>query len=254
MSLLHAEYLKLGRRKLYPAMVAVLAIFTLMAAFFTLLFEQVFPDMAEGLQTVTKPEAFEFGLSQVASQAWFPMLLAAVAMGSELGGTVWATSLTRESSVVRHVAARLTAYILAAWLAFVLCIGLWALFTHFFAEGSGAPDAITWLNHFWKLGLVAAAWSALGLGAVAMLRSVGPAIGAVLAFYFFESLIALWDPYEAVSATAASIAIFGLEVPDFFEDFVPGGTMTLAHAVLVLVGWTAVGFLLTWWGLRRKDA
>ena len=254
MSLLHAEYLKLGRRKLYPAMVAVLAVFTLLAAFFTLLFEQLFPEMADGLQSVAKPEAFEFGITQVASQAWFPMLLAAVAMGSELGGTVWATSLTRESSVVRHVAARLTAYIAASWLGFVICVGVWALFTHFFAEGSGGPEPTVWFNQFWKLGVVAAAWSALGLGAVAMLRSVGPAIGAVLAFYFLESLISLWDPYEAISATAASLSIFGVEIPEGFEDFVPGGSMTVAHASLVLLGWAAVGFLLTWWGLRRKDA
>lgn len=235
-------------------MVAVLAIFTLLAAFFTLLFEQLFPEMAEGLQSVAKPEAYEFGISQVASQAWFPMLLAAVAMGSELSGTVWATSLTRESSLIRHVASRLFAYVMASWLAFVICIALWGAFTYFFAEGSGGPEATVWLNHFWKLGLVASAWTALGLGAVAMLRSVGPAIGAVLAFYFFESLISLWDPYEAVSATAASTAIFGLDIPDFFEDFVPGGGMSLVHAVLILAGWTLVGFLLTWWGLRRRDA
>ena len=127
-------------------------------------------------------------------------------------------------------------------------------FTYFFAEGSGAPEFTVWLNHFWKLGAVAGAWTALGLGAVSMLRSVGPAIGAVLGFYFFESLISLWDPYETVSATAASLAIFGLEIPPGFEDFVPGGSMTTLHAALVLVGWTAVGFLLTWWGLRRKDA
>lgn len=254
MSLLHAECLKLARRKLYPSMVLVLALFTLVAAFFSLLFEQLFPGMAEGLQSVTKPEAYEFGITQVASQAWFPMLLAAVAMGSELSGTVWATSLTRDSSVLRHVAARLSAYILASWLAFIICIGVWAVFTYFFAEGLGGPEATVWLNHFWKVGLVAAAWTALGLGAVAMLRSVGPAIGAVLAFYFLEALISLWDPYETISATAASTAIFGLPIPDFFEDFVPGAGMSLLHAALVLVGWTAVGFLLTWWGLRRRDA
>src|SRR5690606_38959267 len=50
-SMLRAEARKLGRRKLYPAMVAVLGVFTLLAAFFTLLFEQLFPDMAAGLQT-----------------------------------------------------------------------------------------------------------------------------------------------------------------------------------------------------------
>lgn len=254
MSLLHAEYLKLGRRKLYPAMVGVLAIFTLIAGFFTLLFEQLFPDMAEGLQTVAKPEAFEFGITQVASQAWFPMLLAAVAMGSELGGTVWATSLTRESSVVRHVLARLFAYVCASWLAFITCVALWSIFAHFFAEGSGGPDAIVWLGHFWKLGVVAAAWTALGLGAVAMTRSVGPAIGVVLAFYFLESLISLWNPYEQISATAASSSIFGVEIPDFLQDFIPGAGMTTAHAAAVLAGWTLIGFLLTWWGLRRKDA
>ncbi|HEX6947082.1 MAG TPA: hypothetical protein VF246_07000 [Acidimicrobiia bacterium] len=255
MSLLRAEVRKLGRRKLYPTMVAVLAIFTLMAAFFLLLFAEIFPSAGDqGMPTITKPDAYEFGITQIASQAWFPMLLAAVAMGSELGGTVWATALTRESSVLRHVGARLLAYIVAAWVAYLVAIGVWSVFTYFFAEGTGGPEATVWLDHFWKLGVVAAAWSALGLGAVSMLRSVGPAIGAVLGFYFFESLISLWDPYEAISATAASTAIFGIEIPPGFEDFVPGGSMTVAHASLVLAGWTVVGFLLTWWGLRRRDA
>ncbi|HLV90718.1 MAG: hypothetical protein J5I28_06075 [Acidimicrobiales bacterium] len=254
MSLLRAETRKLARRKLYPAMVAVLAVFTLIAAFFTLLFEQIFPGAAEGLTTVYKPEAYEFGMTQIASQAWFPMLLAAVAMGSELSGTVWATALTREASVLRHVLARLVAYVVAAWVAFLIAVAVWSVFAYFFAEGTGGPALTVWLDHFWKLAVVAAAWTSLGLGAVAMLRSVGPAIGAVLGFYFFEQLISLWDAYEGFSATAASISIFGLDIPPGFEDFIPGGGMSVAHATLVLAGWTALGFLLTWWGLRRKDA
>jgi hypothetical protein len=253
-SLLHAEYLKLSRRKLYPTMVLVLVILALVTAFFTLLFDQLFPDFSEGLPTVQKPQAYDFGVQQMAAQTWFPMLLAAVVMGGELTGTVWATALTRESSVVRHVLARLRVYVVASWIAYMVAIAVWAGFTALFAEGSGGLSATEWLDHVWKLGLVAATWAALGLGAVSMLRSVGPAIGAVLAFYFLESLISLWDPYENVSAAAASNAIFGVDVPAGFSQFIPGADMTMVHAVLVLAGWTTVGFLLTWWGLRRRDA
>ena len=173
---------------------------------------------------------------------------------AELSGTVWATALTRESSVVRHVLVRVAAYIGASWLGYIVAVAAWSGFVYFFADGSGGPELSVWLGIAWKLILVAAAWAALGLGAVSLIRSVGPAIGAVLGFYFLESFLSLWDPYETISATAASAALFGIDVPPMLEDFVPGAGMSVTHAALVLIGWTVVGTLLTWLGLGKRDA
>ncbi|MFO7300445.1 MAG: hypothetical protein DIU67_009675 [Actinomycetes bacterium] len=254
MGLLRAEVRKLGRRKLYPGMVLILALFTLFAALVLVLFKQWFPEMADAMPDVVKPGAYEFGVTQVATQAWFPMLLTAVGLGAELSGTVWATALTRESSVVRHVLVRVAAYIGASWLGYIVAVAAWSGFVYFFADGSGGPELSVWLGIAWKLILVAAAWAALGLGAVSLIRSVGPAIGAVLGFYFLESFLSLWDPYETISATAASAALFGIDVPPMLEDFVPGAGMSVTHAALVLIGWTVVGTLLTWLGLGKRDA
>src|SRR3546814_21138743 len=54
----------------------------------------------------------------------------------------------------------------------------------------------------WKVGLIELAWTAIGLGAVAMLRSVGPAIGAALAFYFVDQILIMWTPSRNVSLSA----------------------------------------------------
>jgi hypothetical protein len=31
-------------------------------------------------------------------------------------------------------------------------------------------------------------------------------------------------------------------------------SISVAHAILIIVGWTSLGLLLTWWGLNRRDA
>ena len=87
-----------------------------------------------------------------------------------------------------------------------------------------------------------------------MLRSVGPAIGAEIAFSFIEGILALWGPYENVSLTAASTGLFDIGVGGFMDTFIPGGNLGLAHSVTIIAGWTVLGIVLTWWGLQRRDA
>lgn len=254
MSLVHAEYLKLSRRKFYPIMLVILAALVVFTAFFLLLFGQLFPEFAEDVPVLAKPEAFVVGAQQVAAQTWFPLIIAAVILGGDLGSTVWATSLTRASSVVRHVVSRLIVFTIASWVAFVLGTGIWALMTHFWAEGAGSPAIGDWLGIIWRLSVVAAVWSAMGMAAVALLRSVGPAIGAVLAFYFVEQLLGLWPRYAEVSLTAATNGIFGVYLDGWLGAFVPGAGMTVTRSLVVIGSWTALALVLTWWGLRRRDA
>ena len=93
MSLLHAEYLKLSRRRLYYTMVIILAALVGLLAFFLLIFAQIAPELAEDVPLLRKPVAYIFGAQQVAGQTWFPLILAVVMLGSEFGSTVWATAL-----------------------------------------------------------------------------------------------------------------------------------------------------------------
>jgi hypothetical protein len=130
----------------------------------------------------------------------------------------------------------------------------WAVVTAVAVPGDGATAASEWLALVWKLALVELAWTAIGLGAVAMLRSVGPAIGAALALYFIDPILGLWGPWENVSLSAATNALFQLDVAGGFGALVPGADLSLPHAVAIVLGWTALGLVITWWGLHRRDA
>lgn len=253
MSLVHAEYLKLSRRRLYPVMLLILGALVGLLAFFFLVFGRIAPDLAAELPVLTKPEAYPLGAQQVASQTWFPLILAVVMLGGEFGSTVWASALTRDPRRLVQLTARFVVLGLAAWLGLALATGGWAVLVALIAEGSGGPDALGWLGVLWKLGLVAVAWTALGLAAVALLRSVGPAIGAALALYFVDPLLGLWGPWTNVSVSAASNALFQVTLGGALGTLVPGTGLSLAHSVAIMLGWTALGFVLTWWGLQARD-
>ncbi len=254
MSLLHAEYLKLSRRRLYLVMVVILGVLTGLTAFFLLVFGQVAPEIAGDVPVLEKPDAYLIGAQQMAGQTWFALILAVVLLGGELSTTAWATSLTRDARKMVHIGSRLTILVLASWLAMVLATAGWAVVVVFASPGEGGPASGEWLGIVWRLGITQLAWVSLGLGGVAMLRSVGPAIGAVLVFSFIESILALWRPYENVSLTAASTGLFDVGMSGFIGAFIPGGNLSLVHAVAIIVGWTVLGVALTWWGLQRRDA
>ncbi len=254
MSLLHAEYLKLSRRRLYYTMVLILAALVGLLAFFLLVFPQIAPEFAEGVPLLEKPEAYVFGAQQVAGQTWFPLILAVVMLGSEFGSTVWATALTRDPRRTAQVSARFIVLATASFLAIAAGVVGWTLVTALAVPGEGGPTIAEWLALVWKLALIELAWTAIGLGAVAMLRSVGPAIGAALALYFVDPILGLWGPWENVSLSAATNALFQIDIPGGFGALVPGGDLSLPHAVAIVLGWTMLGLTVTWWGLRRRDA
>jgi hypothetical protein len=254
MSLLHAEYLKLSRRRLYYTMVLILAALVGLLAFFLLIFPRIAPDFAEGVPLLEKPEAYVFGAQQVAGQTWFPLILAVVMLGSEFGSTVWATALTRDPRRTTQISARFVVLTVASLLAIAAGIAGWAVVTALAVPGEGVPATSEWLALIWKVALIELAWTAIGLGAVAMLRSVGPAIGAALALYFVDPILGLWGPWENVSLSAATNALFGVDVAGGFGALVPGADLAVPHAVGIVLGWTIVGLALTWWGLHRRDA
>lgn len=256
MSLVRAEFRKLTRRKLYPVMLSILAFLMLMTAALFYLVIPAIPDIAGDAPVLQRPEAFTFGAQQVAGQAWwFAVILATAVLGSEVAGTVWATSLTRDSRKAAHIAARLFIFGAAAWLAFLVGTLAWSVVTFIGAGGTGAPEVGEWLGWVWRFALIAGAWTSLGLAAVAITRSVGPAIGIALGISFLDSIVAPFvEPYENISLTAASNAIFEVGGDTAFSIFIPGGEMSLIHSVLIMVGWALVGLILTWWGFQRRDA
>ena len=254
MSLFTAELRKIGRRKLFPGMTLVLLFFVGLAAFFLIVFGEIAPDLAEDLPVLEKPEVYDVGAQQAMTQTWFPVILAVVLMGGELASTVWATGLTRESRKVRQVLTRLTTYTVASLVAFLVAFVFWVVLALIFAPGEGFMELADLVGLIWKGLVIALAWTSLGIGAVALLRSVGPAIGVGIAVIFAESFLALWGPWENVSLSAATSALFFVDFGGGFSSFVPGGDLPLWHTLLILVGWTALGLALTWWGLQRRDA
>lgn len=254
MSLLRAEYRKISRRMVYPIMALLLMVFVGLAAVFLIVVVEFAPELGGGLSVLAKPEVYEVGAQQSATQTWFPLILAVVLLGGELSTTVWATALTRDSRKVRQILSRFFTYSVATLIAFILGFGLWAIIALVFAEGQGFMGPSDLVGVIWKSGAIAVAWTALGAGAVAMLRSVGPAIGVGLAIYFAEGFLALWDPWENVSITAASTGLFDVQLGGGFAGFVPGGGLALWHQLAILAGWTVLGLGFTWWGLQRRDA
>jgi hypothetical protein len=213
MSLVHADYLKVSRRKLYPVMVGML---TLFMGFIGLLFYVLLPALPEaagaGMPVPQKPGAFVFGAQQVASQAWwFAVILATALLGGEMSTTAWATGLTRESAKTAQIGARFVVFTIASWLAFVAATAMWSAVTWFAADGSGSPRFSEWLGLGWRFGVIAAAWTSIGLGAVAETRSIALGMGVALGLAFVDSLVAPFvDFYEQISLTAASNGIFQL--------------------------------------------
>jgi len=251
--LIRAELVKLLRRKAYFLMVLILAVLVAMTAFFVVVFPRIALEAAEGLAPVPKPDGYIIGAQQVISQTWFPLILAAMMLGTEMSSSFWATSLTREARRLRHVGARLLVLSGASWVAISAAIAGFALVVALGAVGEGALPGSDWLKIFGSSLLVQVAWVSLGLALVGLLRSVGPAIGAALAFSFGESLLGLWRPYRNVSLTANSTALLGTLEGDVFAQMMPGSGISPERAVIVVVLWTLLGVVLAWWALAYRE-
>lgn len=256
MSLIHAEYLKLSRRKIYPFTLLAVAILMALTAFFATAFAELAPATMGDVFVIEKPEAFAFGAQQAASFTWLPLVLTVAVVGGEFATTVWATSLTRNPSRLAQLGARLLIFTIATWLAFVIGTAVFAGITAFAGAGSGAPPVAEWLGYLWRFAVIALAWTSLGLAAVAVMRSMVLALVVTLGFSFVDSIVATFvDGYESFSLTAASAGLFdGGLLGGPFASLVPGADLSVGAALAIMGGWTLVGFLLTWWGLQRRDA
>ena len=256
MSLIHAEWLKLSRRKLYPATLIAVAALMALTAFFTTAFADIAPPDLGDTFSVPKPQAFGFGAQQAASFTWLPLVLSVAVVGGEFSTTVWAHSLSRNPSRLGHVAARLVIFTAASWFAFVVGLAVFSLIAAVAGSGSGAPPVSDWLGYLWRFGAVALAWTALGLGAVAVSRSMVLALVITLGFSFIDGLVAVFvESYESFSLSAASTGLFDTGISGGpFAALVPGADLSTAHALGIMAGWAAIGFTLTWWGLQRRDA
>jgi hypothetical protein len=253
-NLLRAEFRKITHRKLVPIMILLLVVFVGLAAFFLVVFPQISPEAAEQIPRIEKPLVYVLGAQQAATQTWFPLILAVVLLGGELSTTVWATALTRDSRKGRHIVARVLTYALASLVAAVVAFAVWIVMALIFAPGEGFMTFKDFVDFLWNTALISLAWTSVGTAAVSLLRSVGPAIGAGLAIYFAESFLALWDPWENVSLTAASTALFEVDFGGGLGGLIPGMGLSMGHKLAILAGWTLVGLGLTWWGLQRRDA
>ncbi|HXV72911.1 MAG TPA: hypothetical protein VEB69_16090 [Acidimicrobiia bacterium] len=259
MSLLHAEYLKVTRRKLFPVMTLILGI---LMGFFGVLFFLVLPALPEsagggGAAVVPqRPAAFIFGAQQVAGQAWwFAVILATAVFGGELATTAWATSLARESRKLRHIVSKFGVFTVGSWLALLVGTAVWSIATFLFADGTGSLAVSEWLGLVWKFLVIAAAWTSIGLGAIGLTRSIPSAMAIALGLSFVDSILAPFvELYENISLSAATNGIFGLASDSPFGALIPGGDMSLLQALLIMAGWVLLGLGLMWWGLQRRDA
>ncbi|MDH4119635.1 MAG: hypothetical protein OEX04_17740 [Acidimicrobiia bacterium] len=252
--LLKADFLKLRKRWLYWVLLAVLATLMGLAAVFLIVIPSVNPDLIPDIPTFETGDAMLLGAQQAVGQTWFPLILAVVFLGGEVTTPIWATAVTQEARRWMHLVSKLVICSVAAWAGTMAAMGGWALLAALFTEGEGI-GAGTWFEFAWKAALTQVTWTALGLGAMALMRNMGIAIGTVLAFSFFEGIGSLWDVYANVSLTGASTALFGNLGAEFAGGFGFGGAdaMSITQAVIVVMGWAVLGLGLAITGLAVKD-
>lgn len=251
--LIRAEILKVTGRKLWWVMTAILVLLLAGTAFIFTVLPNVSPEEFEGFPAITKPDAFLFGASQAIGQTWFPLVFAAVLLAGETSTSVWSSSLTRESRRWMHLTAKLVVISIASAAAMAAGIAAWSVVVGIFAEGSGAPSVSEWVAVAWKTLLTQATWVGLGLGVVAVFRSMGPAIGGALGFSVIDGVLGLWRPWTEVSLTIASSRL----IQDFSSQpvspFGGGIEMGSGQALVVIAGWTAFGMVLGVIGLEARD-
>lgn len=248
--LVGAEITKTFKRRTFWVLTIVLC---LLAGFLAAIFFFLPRVVEDSFPIVEKPDAYILGASQVISQYWFPLILSAMALAGELATSAWGTSLTRNSRRGEHLVARLVVITAAAWLAMVLAIAVFSTGAFSLAAGSGGLTAQAWLEIAWKALLIQFVWVAIGLAFSAWLRSVGPAIGAALAFWFIEGLLVLWSGWRTVSLSFAGSAILGeLDVSGFGP--ILGEPPEFRTALLTVIAWAVGAALLAWAGLRSRDA
>jgi hypothetical protein len=250
--LIRAEIIKTFKRRTFWVLTIVLALLTAFLAGIFYLLPRVIDDQG-GFFEITKPSAYVFGAGQVLGQTWFPLILATMALAGELATSAWSTTLTRNSRRGQHLVARLVTATLAAWFAVLLAITIFSVATFFLASGTGELDPGGWWDIAWKALLVQFTWAALGLAFSAWLRSVGPAIGAALAFSFVEGLLVLWEGFREVSLSIHSSALLGsLSVGGFGQ--ILGDLPSIRRGLVVVLGWSLLGVLVSWAGLKLRDA
>jgi hypothetical protein len=250
MGLIGAEVIKTFKRRTFWVLTIVLFLLTAFLAGIFFFLPRV---VDEGFPIIAKPDAYLFGAAQVLGQTWFPLILATMSLAGELATSAWATALTRNSRRGQHLIARLIVSTTSSSLAMVLAIGLFAVVTFFFATGEGTPSLEEWLGVAWKALLIQFTWVAIGLMFSAWLRSVGPAIGAALAFSFIEGLLVLWSGWRRVSLSLATSSILGeLDVSGFGQ--ILGELPEFRTALLTIGAWAVGATILAWAGLRFRDA
>lgn len=251
--LIRAEIIKITGRKLWFLMTAILVVAMAgIAVVFTVL-PRSSPDQFQGFPGLTKPDAYTFGAAQAIGQTWFPLVFAAVLLAGETSTSIWAATLTKESRRWLHLLAKLVVYTVAATLATLVGVAAWSIVIAFLASGSGAPDVVTWLSVAGKTALTELTWVALALGVVAVFRNMGPAIGVALGFSFVDGILALWSPWQQVSLGIASTRLIQ-DLGSFGSGF-PGtnGSMGFGQALLVVLGWAALGLFLAVIGIEARD-
>ena len=221
-------------------MVAILGVLVAMMAFFTVVFPRIAPDAAEGLAPMPKPDGYLIAAQQVIGQTWFPLILAAMMLGTEISSSFWATSLTREARRLRHVGARLLVLSGASWLAIGAAIAGAAAVVAVGGVGRWHAAGLGLVEDLRQLALVQVAWVAgPGSGGAPPRRRPGrgrrPWRSA-----FGESLLGLWRPYANVSLTANSTALLGTLEGSVFAQMIPGSGIP-PRAVVVVALWTLLG-------------
>ena len=250
--LIRAEGLKLFKRLPFWVMGLLLVFFVGVSALVLVVLPRVAPDAFGEIPFIPGDQAITLGLQTAIGQTWFPAILAAVMVGGEVGSAIWPSDLAREARRWMHVLAKLVVLTAAATLAIATSAVVWIVLVAISADTFSWPAMGEWLSLAWKAVVVEGTWVALGIGAVGLFRSIGPAIGAVLGLNLGDGFLSLWGPWANISPSANQTAMLG-EMADLGAGFGTSADIPMARATLVVVAWAVAATIVAVAGLMLRD-
>ncbi len=252
-ALLSAEVIKLTKRKMPWVLGGILVFLTALGAFLQYAAADLFDSAdLEVLAVPDKPEAYLYGFLNAAGNTWVPVILAVVMLGYEFSKGTWGISLTWDASRSRHLMAKLAVLTGGATVLALLGVVVWMGFSAAMAEGAGFVSVAELVLATGELVFVQATWVAVGLAAVALIRSTGLAVGLAVGLTFVEQLLALWPAYQDYSIGGATSGIFDLQLP-----VVVGNPLVLpdpGRSAMILLIWGVVSLGVAWAAVTYRDA
>lgn len=196
---------------------------------------------------VTGSDEYIFGFDNLRLHFWYPLVIAVVIMGGDVASGALAAGLTRVPNRLTHLWSRILVYGSTVWIDLMVALGLWFLIIKIFEPEVPFISAGEFMAGFWRFGFTTFFWVILTVATVAVMRSTGGAVGAVMGFWIFELFVtATWEAFQRFSVSQNTALLNLASEFDSSQNSVP-------EAVLALSGWMVAFLIIGIFGMYARD-